>query len=364
MYYSELEISITSVCMAVSLICGWRLWRRRGDAPDRSRTYLSIIDFLMAAMCGTLLLCVFFHYRIFPPWALLGPIRTLGGLYSITLFLHYPIEVMHPRQLRGRWMLLLWLPSILVTLPFLCGLPFQEMRTWSDLGLHLTEWNVLLRLVGIAFIAFYSVLLLVIPYNWRKSSADYRWVRRAAFLAQVTSILYFGHVFTNQHVFMSLHLLWCTLSILYFTYYEIHLRVLPSSRAVQRATSPSSPVAVNAPVDATDFWPVICQVMDQWEAWRNPNTTVETVSTAVGTNRIYVARCIKEHTGLTFNDYMNEKRIRYMAAQLRLNPAQDHKQLYFDVGFRSRHTAYRNFVKFIGSSPTDFIASVQPNVTH
>jgi len=107
-----------------------------------------------------------------------------------------------------------------------------------------------------------------------------------------------------------------------------------------------------------DFWPMICQVMDEWEAWRNPNTTVETVSTAVGTNRIYVARCIKEHTGMTFNDYMNEKRIHYMAAQLRLNPTQDHKHLYFDVGFRSRHTAYRNFVKFVGSSPTDFIASL------
>ena len=98
--------------------------------------------------------------------------------------------------------------------------------------------------------------------------------------------------------------------------------------------------------------------MDELEAWRNPNTTVETVSTAIGTNRIYVARCIKEHTGKTFNDYMNEKRINYMADQLRLNPRQDHKQLYFDVGFRSRHTAYRNFVKFIGCSPTDFAASL------
>lgn len=107
-----------------------------------------------------------------------------------------------------------------------------------------------------------------------------------------------------------------------------------------------------------DFWPMICQVMDEWEAWRNPNTSVETLSTAVGTNRIYVARCIKEHTGMTFNDYMNQKRISFMAAQLRLDPTQDHKHLYFDVGFRSRHTAYRNFVKFIGSSPTDFISSL------
>ena len=96
--------------------------------------------------------------------------------------------------------------------------------------------------------------------------------------------------------------------------------------------------------------------MDDWEAWRNPNTSVETISTAVGTNRIYVARCIKEHTGLTVNDYINQKRVDFMATELKKDPS-SHKEIYFSAGYRSRQTAYRNFLKFKGVSPTEFVAA-------
>ena len=106
------------------------------------------------------------------------------------------------------------------------------------------------------------------------------------------------------------------------------------------------------------FWRGICKVMDECEVWRNPDASVDMVSQIVGTNRLYLARSIREHTGLTFNDYMNKKRIDYMVAQLRLDPQQDHKQLYFIAGFRSRTSAYRNFVKFMGCSPTVFVSTL------
>ena len=85
---------------------------------------------------------------------------------------------------------------------------------------------------------------------------------------------------------------------------------------------------------------------------------METLSQALGTNRIYVARSIHDHTDMTFNDFLNKKRIDFMAAQLRQDPTQDHKSLYFDAGYRSRQTAYRNFVKFMGCSPTDYVATL------
>lgn len=100
-----------------------------------------------------------------------------------------------------------------------------------------------------------------------------------------------------------------------------------------------------------------CQVIDDWEAWRNPNTSVETIRTAVGTNRIYVARCVKEHTGLTVNDYINRKRVDFMAAQLSKTANPVHKEIYFAAGYRSRQTAYRNFLKFKGVSPTEFVTA-------
>ena len=350
-----------SICLTVSLICGWQLWVRRCDVPDRSRIYLVIMDFLVAVNSFLLIVGTICGFQISSPSVILDPVLSMVGLCAITLFLCYPLEVMRPRQLQGRLLLLLWLPSLLVTLPLLSGLRFQELHTWSALWEHLLEFNVLLRLLAVVFVTIFSVLLLVIPYNWRQSSADYRWIRSATFITQGISVFFYGHVFTNLHTFFILHVLWIILAMFYFTYYELHIRVIPPAKSeatAVEATEPAAATVVSTAEESGDYWPIICQVMDEWEAWRNPNTTVETVSTAVGTNRIYVARCIKEHTGMTFNDYMNEKRIAYMVSQLRLNPKQDHKHLYFDVGFRSRHTAYRNFVKFQGCSPTDFVASL------
>lgn len=364
--FFELELCFCGVTFAVALICGILLWRQRNEVPDRSRTFLSLLSFLCTACSIIVITGILSGLWDIRSWTLLDPMKSLGGLYAITLAMCYPLEVMRPRQLRGRELLLLWLPSIILTLPMFFGLHFRLLHTWTDLWNHLLEWDVLIRFLSIITLLAYSVLLLFIPYNWRRSSADYQWVRRFTIFSQGTTLFYCANVFINHPIFLFLHTLWCTLGIYYYTYYERHIRVLPSPRnesvSLEMDAEPEpTPVIPNrAEVDEAtfDFWPMICQVMDEWEAWRNPNTSVETLSTAVGTNRIYVARCIKEHTGMTFNDYMNQKRISFMAAQLRLDPTQDHKHLYFDVGFRSRHTAYRNFVKFIGSSPTDFISSL------
>ena len=360
--FFELELCFFGVFFGVALICGILLWRQRNEVPDRSRTFFSLLSLLCAACSIIAVTGIFSGLWDIRSWTLLDPLKSLGGLYAITLATGYPLEVLRPRQLRGRWLLLLWMPSIIVTLPILFGFQFRFLHSWPELWEHLFDWDVLIRFLSIAFLVIYSTLQLFIPYNWRRSSADFHWVRRFTIFSQGTTLFFCANVFINHPIFMFLHVLWCTLGIYYYTYFERHIRVVPSPKSQQESSDPvPAPAMANrAGVDEAtfDFWPMICQVMDEWEAWRNPNTSVETLSTAVGTNRIYVARCIKEHTGMTFNDYMNQKRISFMAAQLRLDPTQDHKHLYFDVGFRSRHTAYRNFVKFIGSSPTDFISSL------
>ena len=87
--------------------------------------------------------------------------------------------------------------------------------------------------------------------------------------------------------------------------------------------------------------------------------TVETLSKELGTNRIYVASSVKEHTGMTFKNYLNSKRVEYIASLLHQNPSLNLKELYFTAGFRSRDTANRNFLRFKGCSPTDYISSLR-----
>ena len=55
-----------------------------------------------------------------------------------------------------------------------------------------------------------------------------------------------------------------------------------------------------------------------------------------------------------FKEYLNSKRIKSVASQLRKNPDLDIQEAFFNAGFRSRTTAWRNFKEMLGMSPSEF----------
>ena len=354
-----ITVALASIWMTICVVFGALLWMKRKEVPDRSRTYLAVICFL-----GILAIIAYFssilrHEITEETTQILLPKLAIGGVWAISVFVCYPIEVMHPRELRGWWLVLLFLPALLLTLPLLFGLQFHELHSWAELKAHIGDFDVLLRLTGLFFLGIISLILLFLPYNWRTSSADNRWIRRTSLAAQGITVLFYATALSNHPIFYFLHVMWAIGASLFFFYFELVVRLLPPAK---EEAHPAETPKANVPIYHTDakedYWPLICQVMDECEEWRNPNTTVETVSQAIGTNRYYVGQIIREHTGLTFNDYMNRKRIEFMAAQLHHNPQQDQKALYFEAGFRSRTAAYRNFVKFMGCAPSDFAASI------
>ena len=345
------SIIISSICMTAGLFCGVLLWMHRKDVPDRSRIYLSLLCFALA-VASTFFTFIGIEGKL-PDQGVIMPLLPIGGLYAISLFMCYPIEVLRPRKLRGWWLVLLFVPSLLVTLPVLFGMHFQYLNSWSEMMAHWSDGDVLLRLLCVLLVGFISLILLVIPYNWSKSSADRTWVQTVTTIAFTISVLFFANAFTNLPLFFYLHYMVFIVSMVYLVYYELVERIIPSNKAELTASEKALLVA-REPLEG-DLWPQICQAMDEWEIWRDPNTTVESLSADIGTNRIYVANSIRENTGLTFNDFLNKKRVEFMARQLLRNPKYNQRSLFFEVGFRNRQTAYRNFVKFMGCSPTEYI---------
>ncbi len=362
-----ITIILVSICMTVCLVGGSLLWAKRTGVPDRSRAYLAVFCLWVGVGCS-----LFLSYGYVKPQpgfsrVLLAPELVFGGLFATIMYLCYPIEVMRPRQLCGIWLLLLFLPLLLVTSPMLFGMQCRELHSWDDLVAHIGDFDVWLRIVCLVLLAGISLILLFIPYNWRKSSADFGWICRTTLMGVVMTLLFYCEAFTNMSIFFCLHMSWCIFVVGYLTYHEFSDRLLPPAgkdKEDDLADVESTPAladngkGVDAVPDTRDYWPRFCQLMDNREEWRNPDTTIETVCRAIGTNRVYLMQSIREHTSMTFNDFLNRKRIDFMADELRRDPQQDHKNLYFEAGFRSRTAAYRNFVKFIGISPTDFVAAL------
>lgn len=353
---SDITISILTITIVVMLFCGSVIFKRRKETNDHSRTYLGLFQLVGAGMLATSLILSFFGKTIFNTKQLLTPSIITGGTWSISLFMLYPIMVMRAGRLKATSIITLFVPAILMTLPHLFGMEFIELYSWADFTRNLTQPDVIIRLLGILIAIIISTLLIILPYNWRHSSADFKWIIRVTLMSQGITVLYILALFTTQDIYIDLHLLWTSFTTIYFARFELTVRILPSAKS---ETMENNEVPIADIINRTqDLWTNIDYIMDHNQIWRNPDTTVETLSRDIGTNRIYVADSIREHTGLTFNDYMNRKRATFMADQLRQDPNQDQKSLFYDAGFRSRQTAYRNFVKFIGCSPSDFVSSL------
>lgn len=343
--------------MTVSLSLGYILWKKRNEVPDISRTFLAIMSFFFGFSMMSYILALIFGLRT-QSTVILDPVLCIGGIYGIACSVYYPIEVMRPRWIKGWRTLIPLIPGFIISSPLLFGLHFQNIVNLNDIAEHWKDFDVLLRLISLATIGLISITILFIPYNWRKSSADLSFVRRYVFLLEGITVFYFGNCLIINSISADLHYLWICFVISIVTYYELKLRVIAP---VGTQDLPDEPEQLSYEADdnqADDLWQRINHQMNEHEIWRNPDVTVEMMSRAVGTNRIYVADCIREHTGLTFNDFLNKWRTEYMADKLRQNPTQDQKPLYFEIGYRNRQTAYRNFIKFIGCSPSDFAASI------
>lgn len=347
-----LSISAISFCLVISLACGVVMLLKRREVPNRSRLFLAVFNLFTALLCTVRLITFLANPELKPYHEVLAPFLLTGGLTCMMLYLMYPIEVIHPRWLNWRRGVLLALPVLIALALPLYGVDYQHLTALSEIPEHIADFDVLVRLAIVASMVVYTFMLWFIPYNWRESSVDKGWIWRANLIIFIMGLLFFTQVFTTWPWSFHIHVSWVCVSFVYFTWFELFERLSPSALSLL-----STPSGTEGGREEASLWELICQVVDDWEAWRNPDASVETISAAVGTNRIYVARCVKEHTGLTVNDYINKKRVEYMAAELSKTANPVHKEIYFAAGYRSRQTAYRNFIKFKGVSPTEFVGA-------
>lgn len=184
----------------------------------------------------------------------------------------------------------------------LFGIQFQDIHTFIDLKERWMECDVLLRIISIAILGIISIFILFIPYNWRKSSADGQLLRRFVILSEITSVIFYCDCFAGNQIWATINFLWGVFFFSYMTYYELKLRIIPP---IEAQDLPDEPEPIQPDNTQDDLWQRISCQMEKNEIWRNPDVSVEIMSRDVGTNRIYVADCIREHTGLTFNDFLN-----------------------------------------------------------
>lgn len=364
-----LLIEVDTMAVLASLVCGILIWRSRREVPDRSRIILFLITLTALPIVGKVasLMTRGLNNRFVEVMPI---VPTIMGMITIVLMLLYAVEVMRPNWFR--WRHVLWgflsLACVLV-LAVLFKDQFTVLHSTAELMQHIHEPNVLLRLLFNIMILLVCLSLLWLPYRWQESSASRRWVVTYVCFTFVIGVLFHTWTLTLWMPVHIVHNLMPALFIVCYTWYELHERVLPplisggqesaeENSLCESVASHSSRFTLHASLKDDDLWPRIDKLLHEDNLWRNPDLTLDMLCRLLGSNKDYVLRCFRENVDTTFLDYVNSLRIAYVTEELRRDPLQNQRDLFFSAGFRSKTTAYRNFCKYNGQPPTEFVASL------
>lgn len=341
-------LSLMSVGLVIS---GILLWRHRKETGDYSRYIQAIFSWVSSLFTFTF---------IFRTWAgstvvsgaFLEPEHTFVPLLIQMVFFFYPLEMIRPLKLTKVYALL-FAPLLVLFIIGMCGgIQYTTIQTYSDLWQHIAEPDVLFRLFALTVMLLYGFSLFLVPYDWRKSSADRRFIRNYAIGFCFIGVFHFAMQLSHSYIFLLLHQLMWMFFFLSIAYYELKERLLmPKMKEHYGITAPDS--------ETMDLWGRIVMILENEGKWRNPNLALSSLSDEVKSNRTYVGDAFKQNTGLTFVEYITKRRIDYVVGELKQNPEANIYELFVYVGYSQRSTAMRNFQKITGKTPTEFVKSLK-----
>lgn len=99
--------------------------------------------------------------------------------------------------------------------------------------------------------------------------------------------------------------------------------------------------------------------LEAGDQWRSPELSLTSLAGLLESNRTYIGEAFKRNTGMTFVEYITQRRIGYVVEELKKSPDTNIQELFNYVGYRQRSTAWRNFQKVTGLTPTEFVEGLK-----
>lgn len=358
---TEILFAIIHLTVFAFLISGVLLCLQRAE-NRRPRMYLALFMFITA---GELAYRLYIAYRtrvvmmvdeVLPIYVL------VTGVAEILLMYLYPLELLKPGWLTAKRLFLLFLPWLSVGGVCVLVYPdFRSLSSFSDMMQHMGEFNVWFRiLILLGCVVPYTILLLCIPYKWQQSSVDRTWIYKYAIGIQVIGLLFIAVILTGSVTGSSIHLLYGTLFVLYVVYQELFLRLLPTAKTqesqVRTEITPDDDVMQPNEVEVSNpLWERFSLQMTPKELWRDPDLTLDDLARNLCTNRTTLSTQIQQQGYSGYYEFINRQRIEAFTEAVNRGSSVNMQQLFYEVGYRSRSTATRNFRLYMKCTPGEYI---------
>ena len=356
----------TAAEMTTCFICTLQLKLRKQDSNDNARWLLSLGSFLSGLLATFVILVNLNMHASQSEPILLSPWIGLVYMSMHIVMTLYPITVVRENWLNVKHYFLLFAPVAFFAIVYLFFI-----GRWTVLPTPAAVWenadklDVAIRLVALFSMFPYCLIPFWLPYNYKKSSATLGWIVGYSIGLTVICIVHIVLMLTYSPILMAILPVLAATFYYQSTEFELSDRLRPPHEGLDDDTDPA-PIQPLPDIQATDgaapefgLWSRVCQLMENQEVWRDPDLSLSELARLSGTNITYLNRIIKQEVGMGFKDYLNNKRIKSVASQLRRSPDLDIQEAFFNAGFRSRTTAWRNFKDIMGTTPTEFKQSLK-----
>lgn len=107
----------------------------------------------------------------------------------------------------------------------------------------------------------------------------------------------------------------------------------------------------------------IRRLMDQEKMFLRPNLKLNDLAMILNTNRNYIYNAINKEIGISFSDYVNQRRIQHAVSLIDNNPNMILSKVAQKSGFSSASSFYRNFKSIMKCSPSDYQRKTGASIT-
>ena len=361
MHFSYIDsiynLIILGVHVFVQLTAAVLIYIKRHEPQDRSWRYIFAF-FIISTIASVGEIIMMTHNTVpLDYYKILHPPIIIPGFYIFMLLLCYIIEIINPRWLNFKRAAILFLPSAVLALYVMYYVHIGEITniySISRLTTEITTPNVLARILFISIYMPYAIMMIVMRFKWKKPRIQ----KYIDVLVLYVVLMGASYIFSRGlqtfegYIIHELLYLLLTITILYTEHYErLHIP-LESVRTYYQQSDILDNTMITVNVVAHN----LRELMNDPNIWQDPELTADKVVKLVGTNRTYIQHAARQLGFANLSDMVHRRRIDYICECLRKDPNANIQDLFWDAGYRSRATAWRNFTNIVGCTPTEFIA--------
>lgn len=340
----------------VEAIAACIMLKNRDKLNDRARKCITVF-FITSAIASLVEIFLVIVNPLGPnAYRLIDTKVILCGFLIFALLMFYCVELLRPHWLNAKRIFYIMLPWLLLVVALIIGAVYGKqilvIHTIEQLGENLFQPDVFIRLLLILLFVPYAIWLFVIDFNWRHSSVSRKTTNIIVAMTIILCFTYIGSRGLQFFYAYVAHELVYVLITLFLVRLECKERL--SHATCQYTTSPSKPKIVLSDNTMEHLVNALDEVISNPDVWQNPDITINDIARIVGTNRTYLQVASKQKGYASVMDMIHHIRIEYVCEQLRTISSPQIQNIFYDAGYRSRTTAWRNFVNIMGCTPTEF----------